>query len=295
MVKKIVLGTIGSLFFSLILTTPAFLQEDKTVRIATETLRAQTRLPQGTEVKFIEKKESLLPGFYSVKLLVVTPDREIPLIVYVDPAGERAILGSLIIKGENVTRKEAGEPKSRKIDMSMLTIDRSPVRGPSGAKVTIVEFSNFQCPYCVRSWKEIKEFMEKHPQDIRYVFKHFPLQLQGETFELSEMVAATQAVSDEAFWAVHDFFFSEEGQTFVHTEKEVLKEKVEEILKGKGYDEKAFEAALVAGKGRKRIEQDMAVGNKIPVTGTPTTIINGDLIATGINGSLLERYLGKFP
>ena len=295
MLKRIFLGVISFAFLSLFLNIRGFAQEDKIVRVAIETIRAQMRLPQGTEVKFIEKKESPLHGFYSVKLSVLTPDKEIPLIIYVDTKGERVILGSLFIKGQNVTRKEAGEPKSRKIDMSVLAIDQSPVRGSSGAKVTVVEFSNFQCPYCLRSWKEMKEFMEKHPKDIRYVFKHFPFQLQGKTFELSEMVAATQAVNDEAFWAVHDFFFSDEGQIFVNTEKEVLKQKVEEILKGKGYDEKAFEAALVAGKGRKRVEEDMAIGSKIPVTGTPTTIVNGDLITTGVNGNLLERYLGKSP
>jgi len=293
MVKKIVFGIICLVLFSLSLAIPVFPQGDKIVQVAIETIKTQGRLPQGTEIKFIEKKESPIPGFFSVKLSILAQNREIPVILYVDSVGEKVILGSLFIKGENVTRKEAGEPKSRKMDMGRLEIEKSPFKGPTAAKMTVVEFSNFQCPFCVKSWKQMKELMDKYPQDIKYVFKHFPLQLQGKPFELSEIVAATQEVSNEAFWVIHDFFFSEEGQAFVNKEKEVLKQKIEEILKGKGYDEKVFQIALETGKGRKRLEEDILLGNKMGVRGTPTTIINGDILGNPVTEKVVEQYLGK--
>jgi protein-disulfide isomerase len=268
-------------------------QEDKIVQVAIETIKTQGRLPQGTEIKFIEKKESPIPGFYSVKLSLLTQNREIPVIIYVDSVGEKVILGNLFIKGDNVTRKEAGEPKPRRLDMAHLEIEKSPFRGGAIAKMTVVEFSNFQCPFCVKSWKKMRELLEKYPQDIRYVFKHFPLQPQGKPFELSEMVAATQEVSKEAFWIIHDFFFSDEGQAFVGKEKEVLKQKIEEILKGKGYDVSAFQTALEMSKGKKRVEEDMVLGNKFGVRGTPTMIINGDFVGSSLTDKMIEQYLGK--
>jgi protein-disulfide isomerase len=201
------------------------------------------------------------------------------------------ILGYLVIKGENVTRKEAGEPKARKIDMAKLGLDKSAFRGGAQPKMTIVEFSNFQCPFCVKSWTKMKELLEKYPQEIRYVFKHFPLQPKGIQFELSEMAAATQEVSQEAFWAVHDFFFSEEGQTFVKKDREVLKKKIEEILREKGYDVKLFQTALETGRGKMKVEEDILAGNKIGVRGTPSIVVNGDFIGSTITDQMVEQYL----
>ena len=281
--------------FGMILFSPVqgFAQENKIVQVAIEYARTQYRVPKDVEIKYLEKKESQIPGFLAVKLLVLTPDREIPIVVYVDPTGEKVIAGNLFIKGENVTRKEAGEPKPRKVDMGLLEIEKSPVRGPAEAKVTIVEFSNFECAYCVRSWAKMKEFLGKYPQDLRYVFKHYPLQRQGKPFDLSAMITAVEEVNKEAFWLIHDYLFSEEGQVFVKGTNEAMKQKVEQILKEKGYDVQAFQNALETGKGKKRVEEDLAVGDKIRVRGTPTVILNGTFVINPLTEKMLEGYLGK--
>jgi len=279
--------------FALTLPVYAYTQEDMIVRAAIDTFKSQVRLPQGTEIKFLEKKESPILDFYSIKLLLVFPDKEVPAVIYVDKKGEKVIIGNLFIKGENVTMKEAGPPRPRKIDMGILEMEKSPSLGNKGAKVTIVEFSNFQCPYCMDSWSKLMELMKRYPKDFKYIFKHFPFQPQGKTFELSEMAAAVQEISNEAFWVIHDFFFTDEGQNIASLEKDVVKQKVVQILKGKGYDVRIFQSALETGKAKKRVLDDIAVGNKLRVTSTPTKIVNGDLIVGSISDIVLERYLGK--
>jgi protein-disulfide isomerase len=297
MFKKSVIGALFLFFLGLFLTQEGFVQEDKIVQLAIETVRTQMRLPKGMEVRFVEKKESPIPEFYSMKLILLAQDREIPVVIYVDKTGEKIILafppGGLFIKGENVTRKEAGEPRPRKIDLGELEIAKSPSRGAADAKVTIVEFSNFQCSFCLKSWMKVKELIEKHPQTVKYVFKHFPLPNLEKSFELGEIAAATQEVSPEAFWVVHDFFFSTEGQDLAKEEKGKIVQRIEQILKEKGYDVKAFQVALETGKGKKRVEEDMAAGGKVPVTGTPTVIVNGDFIRAGITDKVIEQYMGK--
>jgi protein-disulfide isomerase len=250
-------------------------------------------MPKDVELKFLEKQESAIPGFLSVKLLISAPERDVPLVVYVDKTGEKIILGNLFIKGINVTRKEAGEPKPRKIDMGQLEMEKSPYRGASAAKVIIVEFSNFQCSYCLRSWMKMKDLLGKHPQGIKYIFKHFPFASQKQSFDSSVLVAAVQEVSNEAFWLIHDFMFSNEGQALAKGDKAAAKQKIEEILKGKGFNVKAFQNALEKGKGQKRVEEDIAVGKKLRIRGTPTTILNGNYIVGPLTEKVLEGYLGK--
>jgi len=187
----------------------------------------------------------------------------------------------------------AGNPKPRVVDMDKLGIDKSPGRGRLGAKLTIVEFSNFLCPHCSRSWAQLQKFMEKNPQDVRYVFKHLPLQMQGKPFEISEMAASVQELSPEAFWLLHDYLFSGEGQELLKTEKEAIKQKIVEILKEKGFDAQAFQNLLDSGKGRKRLEEDMALARKYRFKGTPTTVINGQIHSGALTEKILEGFLGK--
>jgi protein-disulfide isomerase len=279
--------------FVLTLSVYAFSQEDMTVKAAIDIFKSRVRLPEGTEIKFLEKRGSPISDFYSVKLLIVLPDKEMPVIIYVDKTGEKVLLGNLFIKGEDVTTKEAGSPIPKKIDMGLLEMGKSPFLGNKGAKVTIVEFSNFQCPYCMDSWSKFMGLMKRYPQDFKYIFKHFPFQDQGRTFELSEMAAAAQEVSNEAFWIVHDFFFTKEGQDIANLEKGAVRQKVEQLLKGKGYDVRIFQSALETGKARNRVLEDIALANRYRLTSTPTKIVNGDMIIGSSQDSFLERYLGR--
>jgi len=71
-----------------------------------------------------------------------------------------------------------------------------------------------------------------------------------------------------------------------------LKKRIEEVLKEKGYDTEAFQSALDTGKGKKRVVEDMSVGNRLRVTGTPTKVVNGDIIVgSSIDDNVWKRYL----
>lgn len=115
--SKIFFGIMGLLLISLLSTINNPLRERNIVQLAIETVNIQASLPKGVEIKFVEKRESPIPNFYMVKLLALSEDREVPIVVYVDKDGEKVILGALFIKGENVTLKEAGETQPRNIDM----------------------------------------------------------------------------------------------------------------------------------------------------------------------------------
>ena len=95
------------------------------MQLAIETVKIQASLPENAMVKFVEKRESLIPDFYMVKLAVVEKDNEFPVVVYVDRSAEKVILGTLFIKGENITRKEETDFRIPKANAGQLEAARA--------------------------------------------------------------------------------------------------------------------------------------------------------------------------
>jgi protein-disulfide isomerase len=86
-----------------------------------------------------------------------------------------------------------------------IDVGTSPVRGPEDAPVTIVEFVDMQCPYCIREWPKLKQILSEYPQKVRLVFKHFPLSFHKKAKPAhAAMELALKQEGDDAFWKMHD-------------------------------------------------------------------------------------------
>jgi len=118
--SKVFIGIMGLLFISLLLRMNHLPRENNIVQLAIETVKIQASLPEDVTVKFIEKRESLIPDFYMVKLVVVEKDNELPIVVYVDRAAEKVILGTLFIRGENMTKREEADLRIPKVNAGQL-------------------------------------------------------------------------------------------------------------------------------------------------------------------------------
>jgi hypothetical protein len=112
---KIFLGIAALLCISLISTINNPLKENNMVQLAIQTVRIQADFPEETEIKLVEKRESPLPDFYMVKLLVIRADKDVPIVVYVDRSAEMVFLGNLFIRSENTYLKETGNSRLSKI------------------------------------------------------------------------------------------------------------------------------------------------------------------------------------
>jgi len=118
--SKVFIGIMGLLFISLLLRMNHLPRENNIVQLAIKTVKIQASLPEDVTVKFIEKRESLIPDFYMVKLVVVEKDNELPIVVYVDRAAEKVILGTLFIRGENMTKREEADLRIPKVNAGQL-------------------------------------------------------------------------------------------------------------------------------------------------------------------------------
>jgi protein-disulfide isomerase len=141
-----------------------------------------------------------------------------------------------------------------------------PVKGNASAKVTIVEFSDFQCPFCKRGRDRLSEIAAKYGDKVQIYFRHFPLEsIHPNAFKASE--ASICAREQNKFWEFHDLLFDKQDKL---EEKDLIANA--ETLK---LDVKAFTECLKSGKGAAEIRADMEEATKVGVNSTPTFFVNG--------------------
>jgi predicted DsbA family dithiol-disulfide isomerase len=141
-----------------------------------------------------------------------------------------------------------------------------PSRGPANAPVTIVEFSDFECPFCGNLFPVMKEIEAKYADTVRVVYRQFPLNsIHPHAQKAAE--ASLCAKEQNKFWEYHDSLFANQRELTV----ESLKSRAAELK----LDTIAFNACLDSGRQAAAVRQDVTDGNKAGVTGTPAIYING--------------------
>ncbi|MGD8895117.1 MAG: thioredoxin domain-containing protein [Acidobacteriota bacterium] len=144
----------------------------------------------------------------------------------------------------------------------------APLRGNPEAPVTIVEFSDFQCPYCVHARPIVNRVREVYGDQVRYAFRHFPLAFHGQAEKAGE--AAACAGDQGRFWDMHDRLWKNQSKLTVPD----LKQHAGAL----GLDTAAFAQCLDSGRHAALVKSDTEAGERLGVTGTPAFFINGRAI-----------------
>lgn len=153
-----------------------------------------------------------------------------------------------------------------------IRVAGSPELGPQNAKITLVEFSDFQCPYCVKAVDELHAVMQAYPQQVKLIFKEFPLDQHSQAALAAD--AAIAAHHQGKFWQMHDALFANRNR--------ITRASVQGLAAGMGLDVKRFMAELDSPATRKEVDKDIDDGQRAGVEGTPTIFIDGQRY----NGSL---------
>jgi len=169
---------------------------------------------------------------------------------------------SLINSGYARARAAANKILS---DPVKIATNGSPFQGPERAKITLVEFSDFQCPYCSRAIAEVENILRAYPKDIKLVFKQFPLEIHSEAQMAAE--ASLAANAQGKFWPMHDKLFA--------NFRKLSRDNIFLWAKESGLDMEKFKVDLQSGKYRPVVEKDVKDGFEAGVQGTPTFFING--------------------
>jgi protein-disulfide isomerase len=144
-----------------------------------------------------------------------------------------------------------------------------PSKGPADAKITIVEFSDFECPFCGKAEESVTQVMEKYAGKVRIVFRHFPLSFHPNAPKAAE--ASMCANEQGKFWEMHKQLFANRSALTVDD----LKKHAGTI----GLDQAKFNECLDGNKMKALVEADTKAGGEVGVSGTPAFFINGKLLS----------------
>ena len=174
------------------------------------------------------------------------------------------------------------EPESDGGDPGPIPVTRAdPARGGRAAPVTLVLFSDFECPFCKRVHGTIRQLERQYsPAQLRVVWKNNPLPFHKGARPTAEAAMAVFAAhGPDAFWAFHDAIFD--------TEDRLTPDLAEQALRRAGVSPRSLERLLESGAAARKVDEDLELGKRIGVTGTPAAFING----VSLSGAQpLERF-----
>jgi protein-disulfide isomerase len=162
-----------------------------------------------------------------------------------------------------------------------IPLDGDPVRGPANAKITLVEFSDFQCPYCAVAVASLNNILAKHPADVRLVFKQFPLDIHSQAAYAAE--AALAANAQGKFWPLHDKMYA--------NFRSLSPDNITEWAKELGLDMVRFYMEMKSQKYKSMVEKELEQGEQAGVLGTPTVFVNGKHYNGGLETAALEEVI----
>jgi len=146
-----------------------------------------------------------------------------------------------------------------------IKIGTSPAEGPADAAVTIVEWSDFQCPFCTQAKDLVKQILEAYPKDVRFVFKNYPLPFHQQAMPAAK--AAVAAGKQGKFFPMHDLLFE--------NQRALAPEKYAEFAGKLGLNVEQFKKDMDSPEVAAQVTADMKEAGEVGVRGTPSFFING--------------------
>jgi protein-disulfide isomerase len=168
-----------------------------------------------------------------------------------------------------------------------LVAGKPPAFGPTNAKVTVVEFADFQCPFSVRAAKVVTDLKNKYGTKVRFVFRQFPLKFHANAHQAAE--AALAAHAQGKFWEFHDKLFAW-GTSSTPT-PDLSREALDKYAAQVGLDLARFKKALDSNESATKVDADIKLGSDVAVQGTPTMLINGKRVSNATDYEAVSKAI----
>jgi protein-disulfide isomerase len=167
----------------------------------------------------------------------------------------------------------SGPSADQPVDPVKVVGDGRHSKGAQNPKVTIVEFSDFQCPFCRQAYKLGDELIKKYPNDVKFIYRQFPV--TGHQYAPISAQAGEAAGTFGKFWEMHDLLFETQNEwSTLRTEGEV-RQKLTEYAEKLQIDKNEFQKRIDSSEVREKLLKDRQDGDSFNFRGTPTFYVNG--------------------
>lgn len=225
-------------------------------------VRRALNLPRSLQVNLQQTIPVSGSEFHLVVLEIRRGEQVRPVLFYASTDGSKVVVENQVY---DLTQKDPFAANRERIQL-----ERAPSQGPAAAPVTIVEYSDYTCPWCQRFFLTLeKPLRERYGDRVRYIYKQFPL-VGVRAWSEDAAVAAACAFrqSNEAFWALHD-------QLFLHLAELKDKQIFLQLARQLSFDTKEFQTCVERRESLPDVQRDVAEAKSLGVDGTPTFFING--------------------
>lgn len=224
----------------------------------------------GTDI--INTKDFKDTGIAGLKKGSVGGGQQIPLFVSTD--GKYMILGTPGL-GSDIMDSTIDPHKEI---LEKISLEGTPTKGAENAPITVVEYSDFQCPFCKRGKDMLPEILKEYDGKVSISFKQYPLPNHNWAMKASIASLCVYEQGNDMFWAFHDEIFDNQKKITLENADETF----EAYAKKLGVDTKTYDACIASDETVAKVKADMAEAQAIGVNSTPTFVING-MIVPGAN------------
>lgn len=271
-----------TIFAGVLLTALTLLSQETSLdqKAVAGIVRYNERWPQKWAIRILDtRSKTELPGYRKVLAQALVAGHIVSQkVYYVSPDGSHVIQASIFQVGE---KPFAG-------DVARMHLSDAPSYGPLAAPVSLVLFSDFQCPFCA---SEAKMFREKIPRDfpqqVRVLFKDYPMDMHPWAMDAAIAGRCIYHVRPQEFWAYHDWMFAHQREVNAQN----VRDKIMEWAASAQLDSAALDKCFASPATEAEVRQSMADGLALGIDGTPAMFLNGRLIEPGREWDVIKYYI----
>jgi protein-disulfide isomerase len=243
-------------------------------------LQKHFKIPSPNLIKLGPAFRTPIEGLFARQLIVSNEQgQDVSTSLFFDKNETKAIIGQYL--------DTSMEPWGR-TNMGGVTLDDRPTQGPANAPVTIVEFADFECPFCAQAFSAIETLVNTtYKGKVKVIFKAYPLNVHPWAMKAAEAAECARMQNPAAFWDFARYFYTNQGSINAKN----IQDNVDKLARTQKLDAPSLKACMDSPQTEARVKQDQLDGNSIHVTSTPTFFVNGIPVVGLPDGKIMDYVI----